>query len=697
MPSEAVLSADRVGLMNRIRDAVDQRGARLGVDIIDVRLKRADLPEQNLKATFDRMKAEREREAADERARGNEAAQRLRAQADRTAIEIVSEAERDAADHPRRVPTPSATASRARAGDGRPARRRRRRRAHARRRPAARRHRALLRRRAPPHRLARPDRRQAGHGLRPDRGDARPDAAARRRRPADASTRPSDVSLHDFDGARADACAIAQGGAAHELRCDFIAGCDGYHGVSRQSVPAQRAADLRARLSVRLARRALGDAAGLARADLLEPRARLRAVQHALGDAQPLLRAVLARRQGRALERRRVLGRAARAASTTRPPAALVTGPSIEKSIAPLRSFVAEPMRFGRLFLAGDAAHIVPPTGAKGLNLAAGDVGLLARALAEHYAEQERRRHRRLFGALPAPRLARRALLVVVHLADAQVSRRPARSARRCRPPSSTTWSTRARRRRRWPRTTSACRCERTVALVDHARRPHAHDLQAFPLPRRRRRAARRRPAHRGTAQAAAPKNRALFQVTDNDPARWNMILNNISQPAGRRRQRAGRDRARRLRARHHHAEGRLARQAPDRRALKSGVQVNACQNTMNVHEAHAGRHADRDRLRAVGRRRGDEEAAAGLGLHPLLSALAPGAVADTATAFKASGCRRPRARGGPLRSCPPKAACGCLLLLYFAAGAAPCPWQPVSSPDGRVRDGCGGVRCGAK
>ena len=66
----------------------------------------------------------------------------------------------------------------------------------------------------------------------------------------------------------------------------------------------------------------------------------------------------------------------------------IVTGPSIEKSIAPLRSFVAEPMRFGRLFLAGDAAHIVPPTGAKGLNLAASDVGLLAQALAEHYRDQ---------------------------------------------------------------------------------------------------------------------------------------------------------------------------------------------------------------------------------------------------------------------------------------------------------------------
>ena len=94
--SESVLSADRVGLMNRIRDAAIIEARALGVDIIDVRLKRADLPEQNLAATFDRMQAEREREAADERARGNEAAQRLRAQADRTAIEIVSEAERDA-------------------------------------------------------------------------------------------------------------------------------------------------------------------------------------------------------------------------------------------------------------------------------------------------------------------------------------------------------------------------------------------------------------------------------------------------------------------------------------------------------------------------------------------------------------------------------------------------------------------------
>jgi p-hydroxybenzoate 3-monooxygenase len=68
----------------------------------------------------------------------------------------------------------------------------------------------------------------------------------------------------------------------------------------------------------------------------------------------------------------------------------LVTGPSIEKSIAPLRSFVAEPMRFGRMFLAGDAAHIVPPTGAKGLNLAATDVKYLSSALIEFYQEQSK-------------------------------------------------------------------------------------------------------------------------------------------------------------------------------------------------------------------------------------------------------------------------------------------------------------------
>ncbi len=96
VPSGAVLSEDRTGLMNRIRDLARREAASLGVQVIDVRLTRTDLPEQNLEATFARMRAEREREAADEIARGNEAAQRVRALADRTVVELVSSARRDA-------------------------------------------------------------------------------------------------------------------------------------------------------------------------------------------------------------------------------------------------------------------------------------------------------------------------------------------------------------------------------------------------------------------------------------------------------------------------------------------------------------------------------------------------------------------------------------------------------------------------
>ncbi|MFK5998468.1 MAG: protease modulator HflC [Rhodobacterales bacterium] len=94
--SRSLLSADRVDLMNKIRDAARDKAAGLGVNIIDVRIKRADLPEQNLEKTFERMRAERERDAADEIARGNEAAQRKRAIADRTVVETVSKAQKDA-------------------------------------------------------------------------------------------------------------------------------------------------------------------------------------------------------------------------------------------------------------------------------------------------------------------------------------------------------------------------------------------------------------------------------------------------------------------------------------------------------------------------------------------------------------------------------------------------------------------------
>ena len=94
--SNTILSAERGGLTTRIRDEARARAAALGLEVIDVQLKETNLPEQNLEATFARMRAEREREAADEIARGEEAAQRVRAAADRTVVELVSEAQREA-------------------------------------------------------------------------------------------------------------------------------------------------------------------------------------------------------------------------------------------------------------------------------------------------------------------------------------------------------------------------------------------------------------------------------------------------------------------------------------------------------------------------------------------------------------------------------------------------------------------------
>ncbi|TKZ21618.1 protease modulator HflC [Shimia litoralis] len=93
--SNDILSSDRATLMLRIRNAAISEARGLGLEVIDVRLKRTDLPQANLEATFSRMRAEREREAADEIARGEEAAQRVRAQADRTVVELVSDAKRE--------------------------------------------------------------------------------------------------------------------------------------------------------------------------------------------------------------------------------------------------------------------------------------------------------------------------------------------------------------------------------------------------------------------------------------------------------------------------------------------------------------------------------------------------------------------------------------------------------------------------
>jgi membrane protease subunit HflC len=96
VPANRVLSEDRTALMNQIRDSARRQALALGIEVIDVRLTRTDLPEQNLEATFARMRAERQRESADEIARGQEAAQRVRAAADRTVVELTSEARKQA-------------------------------------------------------------------------------------------------------------------------------------------------------------------------------------------------------------------------------------------------------------------------------------------------------------------------------------------------------------------------------------------------------------------------------------------------------------------------------------------------------------------------------------------------------------------------------------------------------------------------
>ena len=192
-----------------------------------------------------------------------------------------------------------------------------------------------------------------------------------------------DVSLHGFDGG-APVVRYRLGGREHALRCDFIAGCDGFHGVSRASVPAGAIATHEKVYPFSWL--------GLL-AQVPPARDELVYANHARGFALCSQRSRTLSRYYLQVPLQDKVGQWSDDAFWTelrrRLPAevadGVTTGPSIEKSIAPLRSFVAEPMRFGRLFLAGDAAHIVPPTGAKGLNLAASDVGFLAAAMREHY------------------------------------------------------------------------------------------------------------------------------------------------------------------------------------------------------------------------------------------------------------------------------------------------------------------------
>jgi p-hydroxybenzoate 3-monooxygenase len=195
-----------------------------------------------------------------------------------------------------------------------------------------------------------------------------------------------DVSLHGIDGA-SPTVRYRHGGQAHELQCDFIAGCDGFHGVSRATV--------KDKVTEYEKVYPFGWLGVLADVPPVSPHAivygnsergfslcSMRSLTRSRYYVQcPLDDKVEAWSDQRFWDelRRRVDPDLA---------SRIITGPSLEKSIAPLRSFVAEPLRFGQLFLAGDAAHIVPPTGAKGLNLAASDVKYLSSAFIEHYRER---------------------------------------------------------------------------------------------------------------------------------------------------------------------------------------------------------------------------------------------------------------------------------------------------------------------
>jgi p-hydroxybenzoate 3-monooxygenase len=194
------------------------------------------------------------------------------------------------------------------------------------------------------------------------------------------------VTLHDFES-RQPRVTYQVDGRDHELSCDFIAGCDGFHGVSRASVPANAVTQYEkvypfGWLGILADTPPVSHELIYSNSDRGFALCSMRSLTRTRYYVQCSLDDKVEQWSDNAFwdELRRRLD--PQAAET------LVTGPSIEKSIAPLRSFVAEPMRFGQLFLAGDAAHIVPPTGAKGLNLAASDVRFLSRALIEFYQER---------------------------------------------------------------------------------------------------------------------------------------------------------------------------------------------------------------------------------------------------------------------------------------------------------------------
>ena len=214
-----------------------------------------------------------------------------------------------------------------------------------------------------------------------------------------------DVALHDFDSSHP-RVTWRKDGVEQELTCDFIAGCDGYHGVSRASVPAQAVKTFErvypfGWLGVLVDQPPVSD--------------ELIYAHHERGFALCSMRSLTRSRYYVQVGSDEKVENWSddrfwdelRARLNVETAESMKIGTSIEKSIAPLRSFVAEPLRFGSLFLAGDAAHIVPPTGAKGLNLAMSDV---------------RRRHRPLFEQSAGPDLEGRTVFLVDDQHDACLS-----------------------------------------------------------------------------------------------------------------------------------------------------------------------------------------------------------------------------------------------------------------------------------
>lgn len=188
-----------------------------------------------------------------------------------------------------------------------------------------------------------------------------------------------------FDGERPTVSLVHEGQSI-TIEADYIAGCDGYHGICRQSVPAS---------AIALFERVYPFGWLGVLADVPPCHDELVYANHERGFALCSMRSPTRSRyyiQVPAEEKAEAWSEAAfwdelRRRLPASVAAAVVTGPALEKSVAVLRSFVAEPLRFGRLFLCGDAGHIVPPTGAKGLNLAISDVHYLFEGLREHYGE----------------------------------------------------------------------------------------------------------------------------------------------------------------------------------------------------------------------------------------------------------------------------------------------------------------------